>query len=39
MYDYAWLLRPAVIIILLCAVGIIYMGLSIQKKAKMAGGN
>jgi TctA family transporter len=39
MYDYAWLLRPAVIIVLLCAVAIIYMGLTIQKKAKMAGGN
>jgi TctA family transporter len=39
MYDYAWLLRPAVIIVLLCAAGIIYMGLTIQKKAKMAGGN
>jgi TctA family transporter len=41
MYDEPWLLllRPAVVIILLCTVGLIYLGLTIQKKASMAGGN
>jgi len=34
MYNYAWLLRPAVIIILLCAAAVIYLGLTIQKKAE-----
>jgi TctA family transporter len=36
--DYAWLARPAVIMILLCAVGLIYMGLTIQRKADVKGG-
>ena len=37
MYDSAWLLRPPVIVILACAVGIIYAGLKLQRKAKEAG--
>jgi len=37
IYDFAWLLRPSVIIILVCAVGIISLGFKIQRKAKEAG--
>ena len=37
MYDSAWLLRPTVIAILACSVGIIYTGLKLQKKAREAG--
>jgi putative tricarboxylic transport membrane protein len=37
IYDYAWLLRPSVIIILLCAVGIISLGFKIQRKAQKTG--
>jgi TctA family transporter len=39
IYNYAWLWRPAVIIILLCAVAVIYLGLTIQRKATITGGN
>jgi putative tricarboxylic transport membrane protein len=39
MYNYAWLLRPSVIIILLCAVGLIGMGMNLQKKATAVRGN
>ena len=37
IYDFAWLLRPSVIVILVCAVGIISLGFTIQRKAKAAG--
>ena len=37
MFGTAWLLRPAVIVILACAVGIIYLGTILQRKAKEAG--
>jgi putative tricarboxylic transport membrane protein len=33
MYNYTWLSRPSVIFILLCAVGVIVLGVNIQKKA------
>ena len=36
MYKTAWLLRPSVIIILACALGIIYFGMTLQRKAKGA---
>jgi TctA family transporter len=39
MYNYAWLLRPSVIFILLCAVGLIYLGVTLQRKAIVTGGN
>jgi len=39
MYGYAWLLRPSVIIVLACAVGVIYLGIIIQRKALVAGSN
>jgi hypothetical protein len=38
MYEYAWLLRPAVIVILVCSFGIIYLGWKIQGKATHTGG-
>ena len=38
MYNYAWLLRPAVIVILVCSFGIIYLGWKIQGKATYTGG-
>lgn len=37
MFGMAWLLRPTVIVILACAVGIIYLGTIIQRKAREAG--
>jgi TctA family transporter len=36
MYDNAWLARPAVIGILVAAVGIIAMGVALQRKANVA---
>ena len=37
MFGMAWLSRPSVIIILVCACGIIYLGMVLQRKAKEAG--
>jgi TctA family transporter len=36
MYGSAWLMRPAVIVILGCAAGIIYLGVSLQGRAAAA---
>ncbi len=33
MYGNSWLLRPSVIFILICACGLIYMGIYLEKKA------
>ncbi len=33
IYGYAGLMRPSVVVILLCAVGVIYLGITIQRKA------
>jgi TctA family transporter len=38
MYKYTWLLRPSVIGILLCAVGLIALGVNLQKKAAASRG-
>jgi TctA family transporter len=38
MYKYAWLLRPSVIAILLCAVGLIALGVTLQRKAATSRG-
>ena len=37
IYGTAWLLRPAVIVILACACGIICLGIVLQRKARKAG--
>jgi len=37
MFGMAWLSRPSVIIILVCACGIICLGMVLQRKAKEAG--
>jgi hypothetical protein len=39
MYGNAWLMRPAVIIILILSFFIIYLGWKIQGKATHGGGN
>jgi TctA family transporter len=38
MYGYTWLFRPSVIFILLCAVGLIFLGINLQKKAETSVG-